>query len=187
MRRLSTLVLFTACTINGKAFGPRAAAPPITAEALPAQSTSMHPVARVVPDLRGLTLADANARVHAAGFLDDVDTEAIGAIPTDAACTDGTYDGRVCGQFPAPGEATHDHRVIAAMIGRHDAYADRLIAPDVHGATVDDARAAFTRAGFTTPPHVEGGACAPGTVCGQHPAAGDRAYRSTMVIFYVGS
>lgn len=186
MRRLSLSLLFAACTINGKAPGPHAAAPapaPV-AETLP---TEEQPVYAVVPDLRGLSAADANARVHAAGFVDDVDTEHTGTVTAAQACTDGSHDGRVCGQFPAPGASLNVRGMIAAQIGRHDAYADHLVAPDVRGLSVDDARAAFTRAGFTAQPHVEGGACKAGTVCGQTPAAGDRVYRSELIVLYVGS
>jgi hypothetical protein len=199
------LALLAACSINGHAVGPHlgaaapAAKPAASSPAAPASpgttaapSTADDPAAApddtpprvTVPDLNGLTVDEANARLRAAGLTRPVDTEQYGAVMS---CGPDARDGRVCGQHPAPGTVQFADEPVEVRLGHYDARADKVVVPDVRGMHLADARAAFARAGFMAEPLLESGAgCKPDIVCSQTPEGGRTATRGERFAFFVG-
>lgn len=140
-----------------------------------------------VPDLIGVTLADANARLHAAGFTRDAEPEDQIAIAEDHQCYEGPNEGRVCRQYPAPGKPMSSTGRIEVQLGVHDPAYDVLVAPDVTGASSADAARRFAKAGFTAAPDLDRDAsCKRDTVCRQEPAPGAHVARATSISLVVG-
>jgi beta-lactam-binding protein with PASTA domain len=189
----STLVCASvACTVNGHAIGPHFTATPTTATAAAA------PIAHrdrgdldnqmlVVPDVLGMSVADANKAIRAAGFPDDPAqgpvSRSLGAHLDDADCRPGV----VCGQDPPAGEKRGSHTRVDIEVGNED---DAIvIVPNLIGMSQDDAAVAVLHAGFKQGPGTNAipRTCTPGRVCTQGPAAGERVKRYTIVTLEIGA
>lgn len=141
----------------------------------------------VVPDLIGVTLAEANARLHQAGFTRDADREDQIVMADDHGCDGRALDGRVCRQYPDPGKPMSSTGRIAVQLGVYDPDTDVLVAPDVSGKSTADAAAVFAKAGFTGAVALDHDAnCKHDVVCRQTPAPGAHAVRAISLVFVVG-
>lgn len=140
-----------------------------------------------VPDLIGVTLAEANARLHQAGFTRDAEPAKELAMSEDHQCYEGPNDGRVCRQSPAPGKPMSSSGLIQVQLGIHDPGYDVLIAPDVGGKSSAEAARLFAKAGFTGTPDLDRNAsCKHDTVCQQEPAPGAHVARASSISIVVG-
>jgi len=197
----STLVCASvACTVNGRAIGPRFGAATAATPSAVAPAAAAAPAASsrasdddddnkmlVVPNLLGMSLADANQAVRAAGFAGDPAQGAVspslGAHLDDKDCLPGI----VCGQDPPAGRKSGRRTGPAIEIG--DADQAMVVVPNLVGMTEDDADLAVLRAGFKQGPgsNTFPRLCAPGRVCAQRPAAGERVKRYTIISLDLGA
>ncbi len=140
-----------------------------------------------VPDVGGLSLDEAKAKIEAAGFKVG-NVEEVGPGESDA-------PGTVVSQEPAAGlEAVKGSEVGLRAFGKkketgpEPAPAEETSVPDVLGRKIDDAKQAMTDAGLSagriTPKPGEG---EPGTVLSQSPAAGTVVRKGTAVDLEVGA
>lgn len=130
-----------------------------------------------VPDVVGMSEADARAALTAAGF------EVFRAEnPSDDVAA-----GQVIAQAPAAGEAISQGGTVAIVVSTGPPQNPDLVeVPNVVGRTLADAQQALTRAGFQPLPVRTDATGAPNTVVAQTPEAGARAQRgSSVVVFYV--
>jgi serine/threonine-protein kinase len=133
------------------------------------------PAQVVVPDLAGLTQAQAEAAIKKAGLFPDVG-DASGDSHDDAAlenCFNGTHVGTVCAQAMKPGTHADRDARLTAMIGEA-ADGKVLVMPDLTGLTLDQAQAKLKQVGFFSPRPASNysDACKPHVICAQHFPAG---------------
>jgi beta-lactam-binding protein with PASTA domain len=175
---LALVAPLCACTINGKAVGPRFAgggASTTPSTDVPAgQPASPRQPDLTVPNLIGMTHAQADEAIRKAGFPErSADLDDMHRTPDDA-CDDGSTRDRVCQQWPDPGNTQLASHAVQIRIGRYP-NAPEVVMPDLDGMTVADALATLRKLGFP-PPFVENdGLCDGHAVCGQSIPAGSNA------------
>jgi hypothetical protein len=187
------LLAVTGCTLtHGLALGPRAAdgsraAPAALSAPLrpsaPAPAATPDAVA-LIPEVAGLTEAEARLRLGAAGF---------GQIAVEHdVCEDDPRGARVCSTQPSAGSSANLRTPVVVNVA--DAY-DRGRAgepgewarmPNLVGLSPDQASAALTRLGFDGEIEVFAvPGCAANTICRHEPGAGSRGMIHEPVGLYV--
>jgi beta-lactam-binding protein with PASTA domain len=175
-RTYAVLALLGACTINGKAIGPHLGGG--TPAPAPAPSTSTSPWANdpapgepsstpehvVVPDLIGLTHAQADAALQRAGFRSPVQESP--DLDSREDCWNGTHVDTVCRQKQQPGDQWTPRTNIYVQYGK-PADGPVVVMPDLRGMKQGDAEAALHQLGFQIVNSGPMGHCATGTVCRQ--------------------
>jgi serine/threonine-protein kinase len=133
--------------------------------------TSIGPAPRTVPDLTGLTSADAQAAVAPL---------VLGLAEGEQLFSDTVPAGQVISQTPAPGEQVPRESTITVQISKGP---DVVSFPDVTGLVCGDAGAALQAAGFTWTLAfgASDGAFQSATVAGQPAVAGGVYPRGTQV------
>ena len=154
-------------------------------------SVAANPDKVVVPDLTGMTRAQAKAALAKAGLgdLNETDGGAEAHSGGEVAfedCMNGTHDGTICLQYPAAGEREGRGDDISVKVGQAAAEPVHAM-PDLAGMPLDKAQAAFAKAGFTSPLFDNSSQkCAKGIVCSQSWPAGKKVRASTTVMVWVG-
>ncbi|HEY4244019.1 MAG TPA: PASTA domain-containing protein [Kofleriaceae bacterium] len=150
-----------------------------------------------VPQLFGMTHAQAEAAARAAGFTPPLEDE------TQAACgslVDGKVVelGTICGQQPVAGQAARADMTIRVRVQRENPWRGVgsngegwFLMPPVVGLTLDDARTKLRTAGFSVADRihvtaVEDPACRPNVVCRTYPDAMTRSSLSSDKSLVIG-
>ncbi len=148
-----------------------------------------------LPNVFGMTLADAKAAFERAGVRGEVQDGNNGCLSV----VDGKIIdvGHVCYQSPGAGQTQRASLMVVVQVQkedpRHGGSGDtewRLM-PDVTGMTIDEARAALAAAGFPDADKIEGtpiseAGCTAGHVCHTYPGKLERSGLTSGRAIFVG-
>ncbi len=145
----------------------------------------------VLPDLTGLTEAEARKRLADAGSTGSIYTR----DNTGCERKMEIEAGRVCGQQPPAGSKQSSRLAVTLLIaqsterGGEGTGQEWVKMPDVVGMPVDQATAVLEKAGFTKikiQQRVDS-ACKPDVVCKQNPEPGSQGYLNLQKTLFVGA
>jgi beta-lactam-binding protein with PASTA domain len=179
------------CVIKPGGLAPTGSSPPASSEDRVVATGPSKAVA--MPELGGLTEADARAALARAGIDGEIE------VDPDIACPDSESPakGRVCYQSPLAGATTLSHAPVTLQYQQADASSTtpgvagaHYAMPDVTKLTVAQAREKLRAAGFSAADHFlldMDPACQPkGVICWTEPAPGEPTTTELHKILTVG-